>query len=138
MLTPSVADVSADEPAGGPSGVRYVRDVSPGDVGVRVSLRRRLAEGGLGDVLGVVEVWQDGDISVRVGFVQREDAASIRALLHEPASWRLRVTDRSDRVLVAALERARLENEASRDAESGFQEELALLHNRRALRDKKV
>ena len=57
----SVADVDADEPAG----VRYVRDVSAADVGVRVSLRRRLVEGGLGDVLGVLETWQDGRLVLR-------------------------------------------------------------------------
>lgn len=57
----SVADVSADEPAG----VRYVRDVSPDDVGVRVSLRRRLPDGGLGDVLGVLETWTAGALGVR-------------------------------------------------------------------------
>jgi hypothetical protein len=39
--------------------------------------------------------------------VQREEARSIRALLQEHASWQLRVTDCSDRVLVAALEVAR-------------------------------
>jgi hypothetical protein len=45
--------------------VRYTRNVGPGDVGVRVSLRRRLPEGGLGDVLGVVEAWDDSTVSVR-------------------------------------------------------------------------
>jgi hypothetical protein len=45
--------------------VRYTRDVGPGDVGVRVSLRRRLPEGGLGDVLGVVEAWDDAEVRVR-------------------------------------------------------------------------
>ena len=43
----------------GPGGVRYVRDAGPGDVGVRVSLRRTLPEGGYGDVLGVVVEWDD-------------------------------------------------------------------------------
>ena len=42
-----------------------MRDVSPTDLGVRVSLRRRLAEGGLGDVLGVLESWQDGVLVLR-------------------------------------------------------------------------
>ena len=45
--------------------MRYTRDVGPGDVGVRVSLRRRLPEGGLGDVLGVVEAWDDATVSIR-------------------------------------------------------------------------
>ena len=61
MLAPSVADVSVDRPPG----VRYVCDVSPADLGVRVSLRRRLDAGGLGDVLGHLEGWQDGVLSVR-------------------------------------------------------------------------
>lgn len=76
VLTPSVADVTADRPLGcqgKPAGVaggeragpRYVRDVSPADVGVRVSLRRRLHEGGLTDVLGLLEAWQDGVLQVR-------------------------------------------------------------------------
>ncbi|HWH30972.1 MAG TPA: ferrous iron transport protein A [Mycobacteriales bacterium] len=45
--------------------MRYTRDAGPGDTGVRVSLRRRLAEGGLGDLLGVVERWVDGEVRVR-------------------------------------------------------------------------
>src|SRR3954468_3020210 len=52
----SVADVSADEPVG----VRYAREVGPGDSGVRISLRRRYPDGQLGDVLGVLESWVDG------------------------------------------------------------------------------
>jgi hypothetical protein len=51
--------------ADGPAGVRYTRDVTPADLGVRVSLRRRLAGGGLGDVLGVLVAWQDGVLTVR-------------------------------------------------------------------------
>ena len=39
--------------------VRYARDVGPGDSGVRVSLRRVLPEGGLGDVLGQLLSWTD-------------------------------------------------------------------------------
>jgi hypothetical protein len=45
--------------------VRYTRDVGPGDAGVRVSLRRRLPEGGLGDVLGVVEAWDEREVRLR-------------------------------------------------------------------------
>jgi hypothetical protein len=49
--------------------VRYTRDVGPGSgvdpTGLRVSLRRRLAEGGLGDLLGVVESWSDGLVRLR-------------------------------------------------------------------------
>ena len=45
--------------------MRYVRDVGPGDSGVRVSLRRRLPGGGLGDLLGELESWTDGIVRVR-------------------------------------------------------------------------
>ena len=60
--------MSADQPAG----VRYVRDVSPADVGVRVSLRRNLPEGGLGDVLGVLSAWSDGVLRI-----QRRDGSDV-------------------------------------------------------------
>ena len=40
--------------------MRYTRDVGPGDAGVRVSLRRRLAEGGMGDLLGQLVSWSGG------------------------------------------------------------------------------
>ena len=39
--------------------MKYVRDVGPGDSGVRVSLRRTLPEGGYGDVLGELVSWHD-------------------------------------------------------------------------------
>ena len=58
---PSVADVSADQPPG----VRYALSAGPDDVGARVVLRRRLPEGGLGDVLGHVERWSAGTVAVR-------------------------------------------------------------------------
>ncbi len=51
--------------------MRYTRDAGPEDVGVRVSLRRRLPDGGLGDVLGVLEAWRDGVLTVR----RRDDSA---------------------------------------------------------------
>jgi hypothetical protein len=47
--------------------VRYAREVGPGDSGMRISLRRRLADGGYGDVLGVLESWVDGLVTVRRG-----------------------------------------------------------------------
>jgi hypothetical protein len=46
------------------TGVRFTRDAGPGDVGVRVSLRRALPEGGYGDVLGVVVSWDDDEVSI--------------------------------------------------------------------------
>jgi hypothetical protein len=42
--------------------VRYTRDVGPGDVGVRVSLRRVLPGGGYGDVLGIVQAWDETSV----------------------------------------------------------------------------
>lgn len=45
--------------------VRYARSIGPGDVGRRVSVRRRLAEGGLSDAVGVLESWADGLLHVR-------------------------------------------------------------------------
>lgn len=51
-----------------------------------------------------VEVWQEGNMPVRVGFVSRTEARRVRALPHGPSFWQLRVTDRSDRVLVTVLE----------------------------------
>ncbi len=47
-----------------PTGVRFTRDVGPGDSGVRVSLRRSLPEGGYGDVLGDLLSWADGVVRV--------------------------------------------------------------------------
>lgn len=44
--------------------MRYRFEVGPSDVGARVVLRRRLPEGGLGDVLGVLEHWSDGAVRV--------------------------------------------------------------------------
>ena len=45
--------------------MRYTRDVGPGDSGVRISLRRHLAEGGMGDLLGDLLSWQDGVVRLR-------------------------------------------------------------------------
>lgn len=55
-----------------PTGVRYTVDVGPGDAGVRVSLRRRLPEGGFGDVLGELLGWVDGLVTV-----QRKDGTVV-------------------------------------------------------------
>jgi hypothetical protein len=53
--------VSADEPPG----VRYALSAGPDDVGARVVLRRRVADGRLSDVLGHVERWSGGTVAVR-------------------------------------------------------------------------
>lgn len=44
--------------------MRYAREVGPGDAGLRITLRRRLPEGGYGDVLGVLSSWTDGLVTV--------------------------------------------------------------------------
>lgn len=46
-------------------GARLRVAITPDDVGARVSLRRRDAEGGYTDVLGELESWTDGWLSVR-------------------------------------------------------------------------
>ena len=58
-----------------PAGVRYVRELGPGDSGVRVSLRRRLPDGPLGDVLGELERWADGVVVVRRSDGERVEVA---------------------------------------------------------------
>lgn len=45
--------------------MQYVLSLSPADVGARVVVRRRLAEGGLGDLLGTLERWDDEAVVVR-------------------------------------------------------------------------
>ena len=58
---PSVADVSTDQPPG----VKYALTAGPADVGARVVLRHRLADGGLTDVLGHVQRWSGGTVELR-------------------------------------------------------------------------
>jgi hypothetical protein len=48
-----------------PTGVRYTVDVGPGDSGVRVSVRRRLPEGGFTDALGELLSWESGVLRVQ-------------------------------------------------------------------------
>ena len=52
-------------PPGVASRVSWTRDVGPGDAGMRVTLRSRTADGGLTDVLGVLERWSDDEVLVR-------------------------------------------------------------------------
>jgi GNAT superfamily N-acetyltransferase len=53
--------------------IRYELSISAADVGSRVSVRRKLPEGGLGDVLGELTGWSDGALTVR-----RKDGTSVR------------------------------------------------------------
>ncbi len=53
--------------------IRYELSISAADVGSRVSVRRKLPEGGLGDVLGELTGWGDGALTVR-----RRDGSSVR------------------------------------------------------------
>jgi hypothetical protein len=44
---------------------RLVVSITPADVGQRVSLRRRLPTGGYSDVVGILESWTRGTLTVR-------------------------------------------------------------------------
>ncbi len=44
--------------------MRYHQEVGPGDSGMRISLRHRLPEGQLTDVLGVLRSWLDDVVTV--------------------------------------------------------------------------
>ena len=48
-----------------PPGARYALSLGAADVGSRVVLRRRLPEGGLGDLLGELVRWDDTSVVVR-------------------------------------------------------------------------
>ena len=67
------------------TGVRFTIDVGPGDSGVRISLRRRLPEGGFGDVLGELLSW-DKQVQVqrRDGTVVTIDPATVVAAKRVP------------------------------------------------------
>ena len=54
---------AADQPGG--SEVRYVLALGPNDIGARVVIRRRLADGGLGDLLGELLAWDADAVVVR-------------------------------------------------------------------------
>ena len=73
-----------------PAGVRYAREAGPGDAGIRVSLRRRLPGGALGDVLGVLESWAEGVVVVRradgsVVEVAEDDVVAVKRVPPPPA-----------------------------------------------------
>ena len=51
---------AADQP-----GVRYSLSLGPADVGSRVVVRRRLADGALGDLLGELRRWDADSVVVR-------------------------------------------------------------------------
>ena len=57
--------MTADERTGAGAGVRYCLTLGQDDVGQRVVLRRRLPDGRLSDVLGVLSRWDDDVAGVR-------------------------------------------------------------------------
>ena len=57
--------MTADERTGAAAGVRYRLTLGQDDVGQRVVLRRRLPDGRLSDVLGVLSRWDDEAAGVR-------------------------------------------------------------------------
>lgn len=62
-------------------GARLVVRIAPRDVGRRVTVRRRVPEG-FRDVVGVLESWQDGVLTVRRRdgtLVEVEEAAMVAA-----------------------------------------------------------
>jgi len=65
---------------------RYTRDAGPSSVGERVVVRRRLPEGGLGDVIGTVERWSGGTVALRDrhGALHELDEASVVAAKRVP------------------------------------------------------
>ena len=70
--------------------MRWARECGPGDAGVRVSLRRRLSGGGLGDVLGELLGWSAGVVRVldRHGVEHRiaeDDVVAVRRVPPAPA-----------------------------------------------------
>ena len=66
--------------------MRYAVEVGPGDSGVRVSLRRELPGGGLGDVLGMLLSWTDGLVRIerRDGSVVEVEASKVVAAKRIP------------------------------------------------------
>ncbi|WP_433181324.1 hypothetical protein [Actinoallomurus sp. CA-150999] len=67
---PSIAAVSQRFHHGGRHigprfSARYVVSIAPSDIGRRVSLRRRLDSGSYSDVVGELQAWADGLLTVR-------------------------------------------------------------------------
>jgi hypothetical protein len=72
-----------------PPGARYETSVGPDDVGARVVVRRRLPEGGYGDLLGELVQWQ-ADVVVRdrsgaLHAVARTDVVAAKRVPPAPA-----------------------------------------------------
>ena len=71
-----------------PPGVRYALSLTGDDVGARVVVRRRLADGGSGDLLGELLRWDD-DVVVRdrsgvVHTVRRTDVVAAKRVPPPP------------------------------------------------------
>ena len=74
------------EPPGAGGGVSYALTAGPADVGHRVVVRRRLAEGGTTDVLGELVRWDEALVGVRdrSGDVHLVDRADVVAAKRVP------------------------------------------------------
>ena len=74
------------EPPGAGSSVRYAATAGPDDVGSRVVVRRRLPEGGQGDVLGELVRWDEQAVVVldRHGTAHRTQRADVVAAKRVP------------------------------------------------------
>lgn len=62
--------------------------ITPADVGRRVSIRRALPDGRLGDVVGVLQTWSDGVLTVRRrddSVVEIAESALVAAKIVPPA-----------------------------------------------------
>ena len=66
--------------------MKFAVEVGPGDAGVRISLRRRLPEGGFTDVLGDLLSWSGGLVRIarRDGSIVEVDAAEVVAAKRIP------------------------------------------------------
>ena len=69
--------------------VRYAREAGPGDAGFRVSLRQRLADGRMTDLLGQLLSWEAGPVRVQtrdavVHEVAEADVVAVRRVPPPP------------------------------------------------------
>ena len=73
-----------------PAGARFALTAGAADIGARVVVRRRLAEGGFGDLLGELLRWDDEAVGVRdrhgeAHLVARSDVVAAKRVPPPPA-----------------------------------------------------